>query len=281
MFGALLSFMAIAVSIRALAAKLSIIEILALRSGFGLLVLGGLMIVWNELRLHIVRRRLPLHIVRNTVHLASQGAWALALTLLPLATVFSLEFTMPAWTAVLAVLMLGERMTVSRAGAVVLGLIGVVVIVRPGIASFNPAALLVLAAALGYAITTITTKMLTETETTFAILFWMMVIQLPLSYAGSDPFFLTKLEWTDAAAVLGVGLAGLSSHYCLTNAYRYGDASLVVPLDFLRIPLIAFVGWIFYSEQLDIYVFAGAAIIVSGIVWNLHGESRRLRLRAK
>ena len=73
--------------------------------------------------------------------------------------------------------------------------------------------------------------------------------------------------------MLGVALAGLSSHYCLTNAFRHGDATIVVPLDILRIPLIALIGWSFYGEALDGFVFAGAAIIVAGIFWNLRAEA--------
>ena len=72
----------------------------------------------------------------------------------------------------------------------------------------------------------------------------------------------------------GIALGGTSAHYFLTNALRVADAIVVIPLDFLRIPLIAFVGWMFYGERLDLLVFAGAAIIVSGIVWNLRAEMR-------
>ena len=188
MLGALLSFSIMAVSIRELSrGGLSIFEILAIRSGVALLVMLTMLAVRPDLRLHVVPRRMGLHIFRNTVHYASQFSWALSLTMLPLATVFALEFTMPAWTAVLAVWFLHERMTASRLGVVVLGLIGVLVILRPGIASFNPAATLVLLAAFGYAITMITTKKLTITETTFAIIFWMAVIQFPLSLIGSNP----------------------------------------------------------------------------------------------
>ena len=117
----------------------------------------------------------------------------------------------------------------------------------PAFAAFNPAAILVLLAGFGYAITMIATKKLTATETTFGIIFWMAVIQFPLS------------------------------HYCLSNAFRSGDASLVVPLDFMRIPLIAVVGWAFYGERLDVFVFLGALIIISGVVWNLRAESKRHR----
>ena len=276
MIGALLSFSIMAVSIRELSrAGLSIFEILAIRSGVALLVLLSLLAVRPEMRLHAVPRRMGLHLFRNTIHYASQFSWALSLTMLPLATVFSLEFTMPAWTAVLAVWFLHERMNASRLGVVVLGLIGVLVILRPGIAGFNPAAILVLLAAFGYAITMITTKKLTLTETTFAIIFWMAVIQFPLSLIGSDPAAFLNIDTRHILPAIGVGTAGLTSHYCLSNAFRSGDATLVVPLDFMRIPLIAVVGWAFYGERLDLFVLLGALIIVSGVLWNLRSEVAR------
>ncbi|HEX3338356.1 MAG TPA: DMT family transporter [Pseudolabrys sp.] len=276
MVGALLSFSVMAVSIRELArAGLSIFEILAIRSGVALFVLGTLLAVRKDLRVHALPRRMGLNLFRNTVHYASQYSWALSLTMLPLATVFALEFTMPAWTAVLAVWFLHERMTPSRLGVVILGLIGVLVILRPGIAGFNPAAILVLLAAFGYAITMITTKQLTKTETTFGIVFWMAVIQLPLSLIGSDPTVFLRFEPRHILPAIGVGIAGLTSHYCLSNAFRSGDATLVVPLDFMRIPLIAVVGWAFYGERLDVFVLLGALIIVSGVLWNLRSEVAR------
>jgi drug/metabolite transporter (DMT)-like permease len=274
MIGALLSFSVMAVSIRQLSrGGLSIFEILAIRSAVALLVLMFLLVVRPDLRIHTRPRRMGLNLLRNTVHYASQFAWALSLTMLPLAMVFALEFTMPGWTALLAVWLLHEKMTPSRFGVVVLGLIGVLVILRPGIADFNPAAMLVLAAAFGYAITMITTKKLTSTETTFGIIFWMAVIQLPLSLIGSDPAVFLHLETRHILPAIGVGIAGLTSHYCLSNAFRSGDATLVVPLDFMRIPLIAVVGWAFYGEQLDIFVLLGALIIVVGVLWNLRSET--------
>ena len=276
MMGALVSFSIMAVSIRELSrAGLSIFEILAIRSGVALLVLLALLALRPDVRLHAIPRRMGLHLFRNTIHYASQFLWALSLTMLPLATVFALEFTMPAWTAMLAVWFLHERMTASRCGVVVLGLIGVLVILRPGIASFNPAAILVLMAAFGYAITMITTKKLTITETTFAIIFWMAVIQFPLSLIGSNPAAFLNLDTRHILPAMGVGTAGLTSHYCLSNAFRSGDATLVVPLDFMRIPLIAVVGWAFYGERLDIFVLLGALIIVSGVLWNLRSEVAR------
>jgi drug/metabolite transporter (DMT)-like permease len=274
MIGTLLSFSAMAVSIRELSATLSIMEILSARAAAGLLIVGALLVIRPALRRALNRRHLGLHALRNSIHFGAQYLWATSLLLLPLSTVFALEFTMPAWTMLLASLLLGERMTPSRIGAVVLGLLGVFVILRPGIETFHPAALLVLTAALGYSVQNVATKQLTTTESTFAIVFWMNVIQLPLGLIGADPWFATRLGLHELPALAGLGIAGVSAHYCLSNAFRAGDASLVVPLDFLRIPLIAVVGWWLYGEPLDIFVVAGAGLIILGLLWSLRREAR-------
>jgi drug/metabolite transporter (DMT)-like permease len=276
MTGALLSFCVMAISIRTLWGTLTIMEILALRAMIGLVIVVAVAAVRPQLRHDINTRRVGLHIFRNSIHFGSQYLWALGLVLLPLATVFALEFTMPAWTILLAPFFLGEQMTQSRIGAVVLGLIGVLVILRPGVETFQPAALIVLVAALGYAAQTIATKSLTRTESTFAIVFWMNVIQCLLTLIGAGgPFFFGKITSEFLPAVAGLGAAGLFAHFCLSNAFRAGDASVVISLDFMRIPLIAVIGWWLYNEPLDIFVFAGAGIIISGILWNLHSEVRR------
>jgi drug/metabolite transporter (DMT)-like permease len=88
-----------------------------------------------------------------------------------------------------------------------------------------------------------------------------------------------KLGIGQIVPMIGLGVAGLASHYCLSNAFRFGEATIVVPIDFLRIPLIALVGWWLYAERLDGIVFAGAGIIVSGIIWNLRAEARRPAVR--
>jgi drug/metabolite transporter (DMT)-like permease len=166
---------------------------------------------------------------------------------------------------------------VSRIGVVVLGFAGVLVIVRPGLATVAPATALILAAAVGFAITMVATKALTRGETTYGIVLWMNLMQLPMALLGSDLAFVTRIGPDLIAPVIGIGIAGLSSHYCLSNAFRAGDAVVVVPFDFLRIPLIAVVGWWFYGENLDLFVFAGAGLIIAGVVWNLRAETRPSR----
>src|SRR5262249_52269461 len=174
-------------------------------------------------------------------------------------------FTTPAWVALFAVLFLGERLTPSRIGVVVLGLAGILLITRPGLEGFQPASLLVLAAAVAFGGSAIATKKLTESQTTFAILFWINAMQLPMNLAGSDLLFVRKLGSIDLLPLIGVAISGLTSHFCLTNAFRYGDATVVYPLDFFRLPLIALIGWWLYREALDPMLFAGAPLSIAGV----------------
>lgn len=273
MTAALLSFSGLAVSIRMLAATLSIFETLALRSAFGLAILLTLGAFQPQLRQAISLARLRVHLLRNVTHFIAQYIWAVSLTLLPLATVFALEFTVPAHTALLAALFLGERLTPSRIGVVLFGFLGVLLILRPGMESFRPEAMLVLVAAVGFAVAMIFLKKLTATESSYAVVFWMNAIQLPLALAGSDPAAFLRLGVENWLPLLGLGICGLSAHYCLTNAFHAGDATIVVPLDFMRIPLIAVIGWGLYGEPLDPLVFVGTGLIVVGVLWNLHAEA--------
>jgi drug/metabolite transporter (DMT)-like permease len=280
MCGTLMSFSALAISLRSLAGTLNVLEILALRNVGGILILGAYALLFDRGGIG-APRPLRVHLLRNVFHFGGQACWALGLTLLPLATVFALEFTTPAWTMVLAVLFLRERLTTARVGAVVLGFIGVMVILRPGLGSFQPAALIVLLAAMMFGVQITTTKFLTGSNSVLNIMLWMNVMQLPMYLlanvaTGGKAWFLASLHASDAVAVVVLCASGLMAHVCLTNAFRWSDATMVTPIDFLRIPFIAVVGAVFYGERLDPLVLLGAAISATGIVWMLRdGVARR------
>jgi drug/metabolite transporter (DMT)-like permease len=274
MIGTLLSFSLMAVSVRELGGVLTLSEIIMVRSIGGLICLAPILLMHPHLFGELAIRKPFVHLVRNGTHFGATMGWSFAVMALPLATVFAIEFMMPVWAGVLAVFFLGERATVSRIGSVVLGFLGVIVIMRPGLEAFHPAALAVLAASFGYAVSNIATKKLVPVQHTIAILFWMNIIQAVMALFGTDPAFPLRLTGWHWLAAIGIGFSGAAAHYCLTNALRVADAIVVIPLDFLRIPLIAFVGWMFYREQLDVLVFAGAGIIIAGIVWNLRAETR-------
>jgi drug/metabolite transporter (DMT)-like permease len=213
-------------------------------------------------------RRLPQHIGRNLVHYGAQLGWFFALTLIPIGQVVAIEFTMPIWTAILAASFLGERITSWKAAAIVLGIVGVVIIVRPATGEVNPGQLIALAAAVGFGVSMALVKSLTRTESALAIVFWMIVVQ------GVAGFIPALYVWTWQPAyvwgwVVVIAICGTCSHYCLTSAMRYADATIVVPMDFLRVPLTATVGWLLYAERLDLYTVFGAALILVGNLLNL------------
>jgi drug/metabolite transporter (DMT)-like permease len=274
MAGAIASYIAFALAVRDLAKSLSVFEMMSFRSASGLAFLFALMAASSKVRRGLSSRRIGLHLARNSVQFAGQIMWTLAITLLPFATVFSLEFTAPIWAALLAVMFLGERLTSTRAASIALCLMGVLVILHPGFSGFRAAALLALGAAVTRAFTAVVTKKLTATETTFAILFWMNLIQLPMNLTGSDPLFIARLNLSMALPLIGLAVSGLSVHLCMAQAFRYGDAIVVVPLDFLRVPLIAVIGWSFYGEALDTLVLAGSGLVIAGVIWNLRTEAR-------
>jgi drug/metabolite transporter (DMT)-like permease len=274
MGGAIASYIASALAVRALAKSLSVFEFITVRSAGGLVFLLGLMAVWPRMRRGLTSRRLGLHLVRNSVHFVGNILWVLAVALLPFATVFALEFTAPMWVALLAVMLLGERLTPTRGASIALCLIGVLVILYPGVSNFTPVVLLALGAAIARSCSDVATKKLTQTETTFAILFWMNLMQLPMTLAGSDLSFVTKLDASMVLPLIAAAITGLSVHLCIAEAFRYGDAIVVVPLDFLRVPLIALIGWSFYGEALDPLVLAGSGLVIAGVIWNLRTEAR-------
>lgn len=267
MAGWLTLMVVIAVAGREAARELSVFQIMFVRSVLGMAMLwplvraaGGLAGVRTE--------RLPQHVLRNTVHYAAQYGWFVALTLIPLAQVVAIEFTMPIWSAALAVAFLGERMSGRKWFAVLLGLVGVAVIVRPGTGEVDAGQLIALASAVGFAVSVVLVKSLTRTDAAVAISFWMLVVQ---SVIGLVPAMLVW-QWPSATAwgwVVVVAFCGTYSHYCFARAMQHADATLVVPIDFLRVPLTALVGWLVYAERLDVFTALGIGLILAGNVLNL------------
>jgi drug/metabolite transporter (DMT)-like permease len=185
--------------------------------------------------------------------------------------VFAIEFTMPVWTAILAWLFLHEKFTLPRSVMLAAGVVGVLLIVRPGAGSFQPAALAMILGSLCYASSFIFTKRLTSTDSALAVLFWMSVIQAPISLLTALPQWVTP-RWADAPWIVGIGIGAFTAHYCMAQAMKLVDAMVATPIDFVRLPLIAVIGALAYGEPLDPMVFVGAAIIFAGTYFSLSRE---------
>src|SRR3979411_693777 len=137
MAGWLALMLIMAIAGRETTRELNVFQIMEIRSILGFLMLYPLIRANGGFAAMKTSRPLQ-HIGRNLIHYAAQLGWFFALTLIPLGQVVSIEFTMPIWTAILAASFLGERMTVSKISAIVLGLVGVIIIVRPATGTINP-----------------------------------------------------------------------------------------------------------------------------------------------
>jgi len=269
MAGAIFSFSALAVGVRELSTQISIVQILFWRGVVGLVIVSAVMqkIGWH----HVATRDLRLHGLRNVVHFAGQYAWFFGLAAIPLAEVFAIEFTTPLWTALLATLFLGEQMNRYRLIALTLGLAGIIIILRPGLEVVQPAALVVVIGAACYGAAHTVTKRLSGADTSWSIIFYMVLMQLPLStillvHEGTLSF---SFSWP---WLIVVSSMALSAHYCMSRALSLADATVVVPIDFLRLPLIALVGYLLYDEKLEWAVVVGSAIMFSGIYLNVKAD---------
>ncbi|KPQ17591.1 MAG: Permeases of the drug/metabolite transporter (DMT) superfamily [Rhodobacteraceae bacterium HLUCCA09] len=266
MTGAIASFSAMAVAGRAVSLDHDTFEIMLYRSLIGLgivLVVAG---AWGRLG-EVTTRHMGLHAIRNCAHFAGQNLWFFALPLIPLAQLFSVEFTSPIWATLLAPLVLGERLTRARVLAALLGFAGVLVVARPDFGTLDPGILAAAGAALGFAGSALFTRKLTRTETVVCILFWLSAMQavLGLAFAGLDGDI--ALPSAGGLPWLGlIALSGLCAHYCLTTALSLAPAGVVMTMDFLRLPVIAVVGMVFYGEPLELAVVLGAALVL-GANW--------------
>lgn len=208
------------------------------------------------------------HLVRNLVHYVSQFGWFVALTMIPLAQLVSIEFTMPLWTVMLAAAFLGERMNTRKVVAVIVGMAGVALIVRPSTGAIDPGQAIALAVAVGFAVSVVLVKSLTRTDNVVAIIFWMLIVQ---SAIGLVPALWTW-RWPSPVAwgwLVVIAFCGAYSHYCMAHAMRHADATVVVPMDFMRVPLTAAAAWWAFGEAIDTWTVIGAALILSANALNL------------
>ena len=275
MGGTIAAFLAQMIAVRALADDLGVFEILFIRNIVSLLILTPTALARGPSVL--ATRRLGTHVLRNAANFVGQASWVYAITLLPLAVVTALEFTTPIWVAVLAALFLGEALTRDRLVAIGLGFLGVMVILRPGLEAVDPAALVVIAAAVFFAASNVIVKALTRTEGAFTIVLYMQIVQLPLSGAAAM-FDWTPPLWEHAPWLAAVGAAGVLAHYSMTRALALADATVVGPIDFLRLPITAGVAYLLYREEPSPFVLIGALLIFAGNfhgVWREHRAGRR------
>jgi len=267
MLGAVASFTTMALSVRHLTGTLSVYQVLFLRAAAGLpLIVLAVLAVRGVEGLRLFRTAAPgLQLGRNLIHVVGQLAWIYGLTVLPFALVFAVEFTTPLWAVVLAALLLNERPTRPQLLGLLVGLAGVMIVVRPSPSGLSWGLLTVVAAAIAFAGTFLATRVLNRTDAAVAIVFWMCLIQTPLS------FVIALLDWrpiglADVPGIVLVAAGGLCAHQCMSMALRHAPVARVLPIDFVRLPLVAVIGAVFYAEPFDPFVMAGGAVVLGGVL---------------
>jgi drug/metabolite transporter (DMT)-like permease len=274
MLGAVVSFTAMAVAGREVFKELDVYQLMFYRGAIGLVLVlifaglskGG----FRQFR----TRRLRLHFFRNMIHLVGQFGWFFALGLIPLAQLFALEFTTPLWIALLAPFLLGEKLTKTRLAAVAFGFAGVVVVLRPGLEEINLGSIVMLIGAVGFAGAMMFTKHLSPTEQPLTIIFYMTVMQTPVGLLLA----FSQLHWPGPVTAMWlvlVAVLGFTAHYCIARALSLADAMVVAPMDFIRLPLIAVIGVLLYSEPLELWVLLGGVLVLLGNYGNLMAERRK------
>ncbi len=277
MIGAIVSFSAMAVAGRELASDLDTFEMMTYRSVIGVVIVVAAATMRGKLG-EITTRQLGRHALRNIAHFAGQNLWLASLSLIPLAQVFALEFTSPLWVILLAPLLLGERFSARKLGVVVCGFAGILIIAQPGVTPVSLGTVTAAGAAVCFALTGILTKQLTRHASVTCILFYLTVMQLVfgLVCAGFDgDIALPTLATLPGIVVIGLG--GLAAHYCITTAMTLAPATVVLPVDFARLPVIAMVGMLVYDEPIKMSVFLGALLIFGANYANVLAETRPRR----
>ena len=274
MTGSIASFSMMAVAGREVSFALDTFEIMLFRSVVGVIIVAFAAVAfgtWHQIN----GQQFSLHFARNIMHFIGQNLWLYAVTVIPLAQVFALEFTSPIWVILLSPLLLGERITLIRAAAALMGFIGVLVVTRPDMAGINTGVIMAASSAIFFAFTIIFTKRLTRTQSITCILFYLTVLQLGfgLITAGHDGDIALPNTETLPWLVL-IGVAGLLGHFCITKALEIAPATVVVPIDFVRLPVIAIIGMLAYGEILDLWVLLGSGIIFASNYLNILSETR-------
>jgi drug/metabolite transporter (DMT)-like permease len=219
--------------------------------------------------------QIRMHGLRSVVHFGAQFSWLYALPLIPLAQLFAIEFTAPLWTALMAPLILRERLTGWRTAAVLLGFTGALIVVRPGSAALNAGTIAALAAAIGFAAHYIITKRLMLRDPAFTVIFYWTLMQTIIA-SGLILMDFQIPDGKSLAWIFVVAVCGLTAHFGIARAMAHADAIIVTPMDFLRLPLIVMVAAAVYGEPADPLVLVGGALVLIANFLNIWGERQRV-----
>lgn len=248
----------VSLSIRGVKADIALQELLFFRAFIGLIAITILVAPrgWRIL----IPKRPGLQLVRNLFHVSAQYCVFFAILVVPLAEVTAIEFTVPLITGLFAAPLLKEKIGRARWIGMITGFVGVLLVVRPVFAEVPPALLIAIFGAVLFSLNSVMVKVLSQVEDAGTMVFVMNVIQT-LVLLGPALYVWTTPQWHHVPWLLTLGLSGIGTHYCLSRALAIADISIVLPLDFLRMPFIAIIAYLVWGETFSPWTAVGAAII--------------------
>jgi drug/metabolite transporter (DMT)-like permease len=262
---------AMMILVKALSAEYTSFQILFIRTLFGLAILTP--ILWRNGFSTLKTRRLPLHMSRAVFAYFGMLGLFIGLGSIPIAEVVSLSFTQPIFIFLLAAILLGEKLNARRVIAILGGFAGVLILLRPGFTEVGFGAAVVLGGAIAYAFSNVCIKKLMTTENVTSTTVWVNILMCPLAGIPAAFYWVTP-TLPDLALLAGVGLTGTAGIWFISRAYATAEMSAVVPFDFLRLPIVAAAGWIWFGEITDIWTIAGAAVIFASTYALARSEAR-------
>jgi drug/metabolite transporter (DMT)-like permease len=241
------------------------------RNLFGLLVVAPWLA--GARRVAFATPRPLLHVARAALKILGLACFFYGLSLVPVADATAIAFATPLFAAVGAAALLGETLRHGRLAAILLGLLGVLIVLRPGGGALHPGALVVLASAVALAAIGLLAKLLAQHDPPDTILAINLALSVPLALLAALPFWTTpSLRMLGLMAIQGA--LGAGSQFCFIRALRLADASLMMPVDLVRLPLVALLGFLAFGQVPDAWTWAGAAVICAAVVLLLRAGTR-------
>ena len=278
MLGAMTLFSTMGVFIKLSSSQLHPLEVVFFRNFLALFFLTPW--IFQQRAKVFKSNRKKLYTVRAVFNVVGMAAGFTALTLIPLAEATALSFTAPLFATLGAALILGEIVRQRRIIAIFFGFVGMLIILRPGIEAISPGALLAIGNAITIAITVLIVKKLTTTEKPITIVAYMAVLQTPMALIPALFYWEwpNLITWTWLFCLAGAGTIG---HLMYTKAIQLAEVSQLQPIDFVRLPIIALLGYIVFAEQPSIWVWIGGAVIFLSTAYVTHREATISRNQKK
>ena len=240
------------------------------RSLMGLILITPF-VVRNNFRA-LQTKNMRLQIFRASINIISMICWFSAIGMMHFEKATALGFTTPLFTTVLAVIVLGEVIRFHRTAALLLGVIGIIIIIRPGYVPFEFGTVLMLIASFSFSFVLIFVKKLSATDSSLTIIFYHLLYMTPVFFILSL-FYWENINLYQLIVFTLMGASGLLSHWCLAQAFKMSDTTFVMPLQFTKLIWASLIGLFIFAEQPDIWTWVGGVIIFISVVYITYREA--------